>query len=159
MFCWQTIHIYQRSYRLCTKKNIRAFLDRQTNPTSPLSHTVNASTPSNVWVTRAYRRNAPMNMFCTRTSIQKILFADFKSKLLSRTKWERTNLYDSTAPLSRLKRSPKSRLRGMKGADKARMFIGQYSNQSKVSPITLSLGADTAHPCSLECNMKHLYIT
>lgn len=150
---------YQRSYRLCTKSNIRAFLDRQKNPTSPLPHTLNASTPSKVRVTGAYKRNATINIFCTRISIQKFLFADFKSKLLRRTKCEGTSRHNGTAPLSRLKRSPERRLRGLQGADKARMLIGQCPHQSKVSPITLSLGADTPHPWSLARNVKHLYIT
>lgn len=147
----------QPSYRLRTKSNIRAFLDRQTNPPSSLRHTLNASTPSNARVTRAYRRNVTTNIFCTRTSTQKFLFSDFKSKLMSRRTCERTSRHNDTIPLSRLKRSPERRLRGLQGADKVRMLIGQYSHQSKASPIKLSFGADTPHSCSLDRSMKHLY--
>lgn len=64
-FGGQIMYNYQRSYRLCTISNIRAFLDRETNPTSPLCHTLNAFTPSKLRVTGAYKRNGTIKIFCT----------------------------------------------------------------------------------------------
>lgn len=97
-------------------------------------------------------------------SVHKYQYKNSSSLILNPSYWEEQSVkgrvgITAQLPLSRLKRSPERRLRGLQGADKARMLIGQCPHQSKVSPITLSLGADTPHPFSLARNVKYLYIT